>query len=1050
MKTLKLLILFSALLSFNRSFASGCTGTEVPCSSASPFCTAITYNFPNETSTCAPSGPDYGCLASQPNPVWYYMNVSTGGTFQINISQTDGQNGTGNGLDVDFALYGPFSSVSSGCSSVNGGSSPIQCSYDAQATETLGIGLSGGDPFSPTTPPTATAGQFYIVLITNYNGSSGYITFNQTGGSGVADCSIVTNTCNISSVTATPSACDASNNYSVSGAVTFTNAPTTGTLTVTNSCGGTQTTSAPFTSPFNYTLSSLPGSGGSCTVTAAFSADGACTNTTTYTAPTCSTNPTSCYISNLEANISACNTDNSFTVDGIFSYMDNPGSGTVTVSVTNGSGTQSQTFNAPFVDGQNYNYSVTMNSDGSPLTVTVTFSADPACTMSLNSTSPANCTCAAQIGTFTVATDGTQTVNNINLCFGDVLDITSNGDWTPPGEATNPATPEGYDPNIIWLVYTCPPSVAVAPDPVLFITDDPCLLTLVNSPDLPEVNDMFWIDNLPPGTFTDNTVYFVPITAYNVSVNPLLISYTNTNLPCYQMGPVYAVQYIPEVTFTQLQDCPSGTVDATVSGGLPSIDGSQFTAVAGSLSPATANFVNTSAANNGTITVGGLQNGDNYSFEIEDGNGCSITVTGTFVGGNPTTISYPQPVYCEDETNPTPAITGTSGGVFSSTGGLVINSSTGVINLLNSNTGTYTVTYTPPAGSCESPSTCTITINGLPPVNAGSDLTVCVGQTVILTATGANQYTWDNGVQNGISFTPSLGTTVYTVSGTSLAGCTNTDQVSVTATPIPTAGFTPDVTMGCVPLTVTFTNTSSGSVNCTWNFGDGTVLNGCSSVTNTFTEQGCYDVTLTVTSAGGCQATVSVPSLICVEEAPVAYFIPSTNVVTEFDNLVYFDNESTGAISYTWNFGDNTAISNADNPSHEYPVVEEGAGWSIQLIATSPMGCMDTTYATIYFQEELIFYVPNTFTPDNDDYNQTFQPVFTSGFDPYDFSMWIYNRWGELVFETHDATKGWDGSYGNANEIDLVQDGTYTWKIEFKISKNDEHKWYAGHVNIVR
>lgn len=1048
MKTIKLFFLFTLLLSFNRVLASGCTGTEVPCSSASPFCTAITYNFANETSTCAPTGPDYGCLASQPNPVWYYMNVSTSGSFQINISQTSGQNGSGTDLDVDYALYGPFSNVSSGCTSIDNGTSPIQCSYNTQAVETLGIGLPGGDPSGTmTTPASAVAGQYYIVLITNYSGSSGYITFNQTGGSGVADCSIVTNTCNISSVTATPTACS-NNLYDVSGAITFTNAPTTGTLTVTNSCGGTQTFNAPFTSPTNYSLTGLAAGGGNCTVTASFSADGACTNTATYTAPTCSTTP--CYISNLEANISACNPDNSFTVDGLFSYENNPGSGTVTVSVTNGSGTQTQTFNAPFVNGQNYNYSVTMNSDGSPLTVTVTFSADPTCTMSLNSTSPANCTCAAQIGTFSVSTDGTQSVNNIALCFGDVLDITSNGDWTAPGEATNPAAAEGYDPNIIWLVYTCPPSVAIAPDPVLFITDDPCLLTLVNSPDLPEVNDMFWINNLPPGTFTNNTVYFVPITAYNVSVNPLLISYTNTNMPCYQMGTVYAVQYIPEVTFTQLQDCPSGTVEATVSGGLPSVDGSQFTAVPGSLSPSTANFVNTTASDNGTITVGGLVNGDNYSFDIADGNGCSITVSGTFVGGNATTISYPQPAYCEDDSNPTPSITGTAGGTFTSTSGMVLNSSTGVVNLLGSTPGTYTVTYTPPAGSCESASTCTITINALPPVNAGSDITVCVGETVILTATGANQYTWDNGIQQGISFTPALGTTVYTVTGTSAAGCTNTDQVSVTATPIPTPGFTPDVTMGCVPLTVTFSNTSSGSSTCTWNFGDGAVLTGCSSVTHTFTEEGCYDVTLTISSAGGCDATLSVPSLICVEEAPIAYFIPSTNIVTEFDNQVYFDNESSGAITYAWNFGDNTEASNAENPTHEYPPAEQGEGWTIQLIATSAMGCTDTTYGTIYFQEELIFYVPNTFTPDNDDYNQFFQPVFTSGFDPYDFTMWIYNRWGETIFETHDATKGWDGSYGSNGEINLVQDGTYTWKIEFKTSINDEHKWYVGHVNIVR
>jgi gliding motility-associated-like protein len=103
-----------------------------------------------------------------------------------------------------------------------------------------------------------------------------------------------------------------------------------------------------------------------------------------------------------------------------------------------------------------------------------------------------------------------------------------------------------------------------------------------------------------------------------------------------------------------------------------------------------------------------------------------------------------------------------------------------------------------------------------------------------------------------------------------------------------------------------------------------------------------------------------------------------------------------------------------------------------------------------YFKDELIFYVPNTFTPDNDDYNQTFLPVFTSGYDPYDFSLLIFNRWGEIIFESHDAKKGWDGSYGNNGEVEFVQDGTYSWKLEFKTSLLDDHKVYLGHVNIIR
>jgi gliding motility-associated-like protein len=94
----------------------------------------------------------------------------------------------------------------------------------------------------------------------------------------------------------------------------------------------------------------------------------------------------------------------------------------------------------------------------------------------------------------------------------------------------------------------------------------------------------------------------------------------------------------------------------------------------------------------------------------------------------------------------------------------------------------------------------------------------------------------------------------------------------------------------------------------------------------------------------------------------------------------------------------------------------------------------------------LIFYIPNTFTPDDDAYNSTFFPVFTSGFDPQKYSMLIFDRWGELIFESRDAEVGWDGTYGGK----LMQDGTYIWKIEFKTKANDKRVMKVGHVNILR
>ena len=97
--------------------------------------------------------------------------------------------------------------------------------------------------------------------------------------------------------------------------------------------------------------------------------------------------------------------------------------------------------------------------------------------------------------------------------------------------------------------------------------------------------------------------------------------------------------------------------------------------------------------------------------------------------------------------------------------------------------------------------------------------------------------------------------------------------------------------------------------------------------------------------------------------------------------------------------------------------------------------------------DQLIYYVPNAFSPDGDDYNNTFQPVFTEGFDPYDFHMSIYNRWGELLFESYDASKGWNGYYGGIR----CQDGVYTWKIDFGLPDNtDERIVTVGHVVLIR
>lgn len=431
-----------------------------------------------------------------------------------------------------------------------------------------------------------------------------------------------------------------------------------------------------------------------------------------------------------------------------------------------------------------------------------------------------------------------------------------------------------------------------------------------------------------------------------------------------------------------------------------------------------------------------------YTVIGTDINGC-INTDQAAITVNPTPVvnAGPDQIIC---IGTSVTLSGTGTATYSWNNGV----SQGVAFTPSVGTVIYTVTGTSVEG-CVTSDDVTVTVNPLPTVFAGNDVVVCEGSTVTLTGSGAATYSWNNGIANGIQFTPTLGTTNYIVTGTSAAGCVNSDQVDVTVNPIPVVSFSPDVTSGCAPLTVNLTNTTPNSVDCLWTISNGTVITGCGTVPVTFTQGGCYDVTLTTTSNNGCVGIFTANNLICVENDPIASFSPSSNIVTTNNTEVIFTNESIGATSYYWTFGDATQASTEINPTHIYPDVESG-NYLVTLIAYSPLGCTDTALAYINVVEELIFYVPNTFTPDVDNYNPVFQPVFTSGFDPYDFTMLIFNRWGEIVFETHDATVGWNGTYGSNGEIQMCQDGTYTWKIEFKTKLNDERKMVVGHVNLLR
>ena len=278
-----------------------------------------------------------------------------------------------------------------------------------------------------------------------------------------------------------------------------------------------------------------------------------------------------------------------------------------------------------------------------------------------------------------------------------------------------------------------------------------------------------------------------------------------------------------------------------------------------------------------------------------------------------------------------------------------------------------------------------------------------------------------------------------------LNNCTAADSVNVIINKSPDASFYTMDTVGCGDLNATFFANYQATSDMVWDFGDGQTLTQVGNVTNYYGQAGCYDVTLTVTSPEGCVEQETYDDYVCVYENPIAFIGASPMSVNALEPTVQFSNSSQNAISYMWQMGDGS-ISYDDNPTYTYPM--EGADYYVLMTAYNEVGCFDTASVSIHVYEELIYYVPNTFTPNDDEKNQTFYPVLSQGMKKSYVEFYIYNRWGELVFESHDPKYGWDGTYGSG-AIDCPI-GTYTWKLKLETLQTQEILEFHGHVNLIR
>ena len=350
-------------------------------------------------------------------------------------------------------------------------------------------------------------------------------------------------------------------------------------------------------------------------------------------------------------------------------------------------------------------------------------------------------------------------------------------------------------------------------------------------------------------------------------------------------------------------------------------------------------------------------------------------------------------------------------------------------------------------GSCWLTDTIMVNLNSLN-VDAGPDQAICMGETATLNAASSTSnlsFSWNNGVLNNTAFS-SQATAEYVVTATSSNGlCIASDTVIVTVNPSPSAAVIPSVTSGCAPLTVLFNHTGTDCTSAVWTFSDGRVISGCGNQSVTFDSPGCYGLSLEVTSGAGCTASADFDSIVCVSASPTASFLPVPVNLNEENPTTTMVNNSVGGSQYEWNFGDNTIISTLFDPAHSYSPGSFDS-YTIRLTVTNEDGCSDVAYGMVYMEGGSTYYVPNTFTPDGNEFNQVFRPVFTSGFDLADYNFKVFNRWGEIVFESNDAETGWDGTYHGQ----LALEGIYTWRIEYGSLWSSEREIIHGHVNLLK
>jgi len=266
--------------------------------------------------------------------------------------------------------------------------------------------------------------------------------------------------------------------------------------------------------------------------------------------------------------------------------------------------------------------------------------------------------------------------------------------------------------------------------------------------------------------------------------------------------------------------------------------------------------------------------------------------------------------------------------------------------------------------------------------------------------------------------------------------------VAIDVHPLPVVQFTPQQISGCTPVQVDFQNLVAvppGS-QYDWDLDDQAVSTD-SIAGHTYTIPGTYDISLTITTPQGCTATQTVQEVVEVFGYPQAGFQQSDEIVSSLAANVSFYDVSLDAISWSWDFGDGTAVFGEPNPVHLF---SDSGTYTVSLIVASTGGCLDTITGIVRVEPESSIFIPNAFTPNGDGRNDGFIAL---GVNIINYQMWILDRWGLPIFHSVSFDHPWNGTYMDNDRP--CQNDVYEYIIEATDIKGRLNR-YIGHVTLVR